>query len=150
MRYDVVPGPDPGLSASFLFVSKVLIIDDDLNLGRLLELAFKEKGHDACVVANGEDGMHACANQPFDLVVTDIFMPGMDGIEVIQGLRMAGNTVKIIAISGGGLVGERDTFLAIAKAMGADLAVSKPFSPSDFMSAAWNLLNHPAEDDPDA
>ncbi len=121
-------------------MASILIIDDDPDFGVWLDMVFGHEGHDVVVATNGEQGLLATTDKSFDLVITDIFMPEMDGIEVIQKLRGTENAVKIIAISSGGSMGDEETFLSIASSIGADQIVSKPFSSEDIVARAQALL----------
>jgi DNA-binding response OmpR family regulator len=74
-----------------------------------------------------------------DLVITDIIMPEKEGIQTITEIRREQPDAKIIAVSGGGRVGNTD-FLKIARSLGADDAVAKPVDPDDFTARVRRFL----------
>ncbi|OHC83901.1 MAG: hypothetical protein A3G73_06800, partial [Rhodospirillales bacterium RIFCSPLOWO2_12_FULL_67_15] len=93
-------------------------------------------------VAEAEDGDAALAAfraSPPALVITDIIMPGKEGIEVIATMKRERPEVKVLAISGGGRTHVMD-FLAIARKAGADAALEKPFRKSDLLARVVELL----------
>jgi len=83
--------------------------------------------------------MRAQKEEPADLVVTDIFMPEMDGIATIMEFRKRYPDVKIISISGGGRQVTGD-YLSRAKLLGADRTFSKPFDREELITAIKDLL----------
>jgi len=124
---------------------RILLVDDDRNLlaglRRTLnaqccawELGFAENGHEALEQL-------ACA--PFDVVVTDLFMPMKDGLETIRELRGLYPEIKIIVISGGGWL-HNPVFLDIARKLGANYALRKPFRAQELLEAVRNVLQNSA------
>lgn len=113
---------------------KILIIDDEalvrLTIGRMVERA----GHRAVQAANGIEGLKISRREPIDVVVCDIIMPEMEGIETIRELRRDKPDVKIIAMSGSGSL-DAVEFLTLAKKWGADYTLVKPFGRDEFMLA---------------
>ena len=83
---------------------------------------------------NGREALQRVALTPYDLVITDILMPEQDGLEVIKELRRAFPTVKIIAISGGGLF-DKASALKCATLLGAHRTLAKPFGPEELLGA---------------
>jgi DNA-binding response OmpR family regulator len=117
----------------------VLLIEDDVELLRQMNLAFLGAGYDVRTAADGQAGLACFQQAPSDLVVTDIIMPNREGIETIMALRKASPTVRILAISGGYRVGPAD-FLELARHVGADGSLAKPFRPSALTSLAGEVL----------
>ena len=118
---------------------RILVVDDDNAVRATICENLREWGFDVIEASNG---MHACvafdsSNIP-DIIITDIIMPGMDGIGVIEEMRKRKIAAKIIAISGGSRM-ESEDFLAIAKRKGADLAFSKPLNLDQLESALGDL-----------
>src|SRR2546421_11996630 len=70
--------------------SRVLVVEDDLRLASTLDRVLAAEGHDVEVAADGNDALHRARERPFDLVVLDIMLPGLDGISVCRRLRSAG------------------------------------------------------------
>jgi DNA-binding response OmpR family regulator len=102
----------------------ILVIDDEKPLRRLLHCCLEEAGYIVSEAPNGRSGVHAFRKTPTDLVITDIYMPERDGLEVIECLRRSRPTVKILVISGAS--GTMD-YLKLARATGAS-ALRKPFA----------------------
>ena len=121
---------------------KVLLIDDDVELLRLMIAGFKAAGADVEAAPDGQVGLARFTARPAALVVTDIVMPNREGIETIVALKKAGPATKIIAISGGYRVGPAD-FLALARHVGADGGLAKPFRPAELLRLAAQLLGVP-------
>jgi CheY-like chemotaxis protein len=107
-------------------MAHVLVVDDDPAVQRLLERIIRNEGHDPVVVASGREALGRLVSATFDLIITDINMPDVDGIELILAVRESGHDMPIIAISGGGLI-PADSLLQDARALGAIEIVSKPF-----------------------
>lgn len=120
-------------------MSRILLIDDDDSLRRALRLALEKSGFAVTAVGDGRAGLAAFEIQPVDLVITDLVMPNMEGVETIRALRKLAPHVPIIAISGGGR-GSADGYLNIAKILGAALTLEKPLEPADLCAAVTRLL----------
>lgn len=118
---------------------RILLIDDDTTLRRALRIALEKSGHEVTEAADGREGLAAFALQRADLVVTDIIMPEMEGVETIRGLRKASLGVPIIAISGGGR-GSAEDYLYYAKIFGANKVFEKPFDIDTLRAAVATLL----------
>lgn len=120
-------------------MAKILVIDDDPLARSLSERALKRAGHDAVTADNGEAGLRCFSEDDFDLVITDIFMPDCDGLEVIRGIAGTAPSTPILVISGGSKDIPED-YLRIAGLMGAHSTLAKPFTPEDLRYAVENLL----------
>lgn len=107
---------------------KVIIVEDDSLYRNLIEKIMSKNGHEVHAYANGDEAIKAIRSSHFDLLVTDMVMPGTEGIELIAEIKGCCPTVKVLAVSGGGNVG-RSTYLSLAKTHGADAILEKPFSP---------------------
>jgi DNA-binding response OmpR family regulator len=118
----------------------VLVIDDDPRICQLICRGFEREGYSVFQASDGRDGLKIFQAERPDLVITDILMPEMEGIETIMHLRSAAWTPKIIAISGGGRLVGRE-FLKWAKRLGADEVLAKPFRVSALVSLAAELTD---------
>jgi CheY-like chemotaxis protein len=105
-------------------VASILIIDDDGFYRSLLRRILEDGGHKVMEGNDGEEGIEVYQAHRPELVITDIFMPGMDGSEVIQALKEINGSVRIIAVSGGGTFYDIDV-LDMAKKLGADAILRK-------------------------
>ena len=119
-------------------MARILLIDDDDFVRGTLSLALRHFGHTVTEAANGKEGLARLENDGFDLLITDIVMPEMEGLEVLRELRRRHPALKTIAISGGGLQPGAD-YLHVAKLMGATKVLAKPFT-TEVLKAAVNEL----------
>lgn len=126
---------------------RILVIDDDVGIRRMMRLALEGMGYEVCEAADGKEGLALFAKQPSDLVITDLVMPGKEGIETIRTLRKGHPHLKIIAMSGGSLTHSSDN-LKMAKSLGANAAFSKPFSMADLAKIITGLLGTAPTDHP--
>ena len=117
----------------------VLIIEDDEFVKNMLRQTFKQAGYEVATASNGRIGVQLYQSEPFDIVITDLIMPDMEGIETITHLRKCNPGVKVIAISGG-MRNDPIDFLHQAKAMGAHHVLEKPVSLDILLKAVEGLL----------
>ena len=108
---------------------KILVIDDDSLMRRTLARILRADGHDVVTAADGERGMALFRQEKPEIVITDIVMPGQEGLETIITLRRDDTPVKIVAISGSD--GE---LLDIARLIGAAAVIGKPFREQELLS----------------
>ena len=123
-------------------MARILVIDDDAMLRELLQTALGKAGYQVEVAAEGNAGLAAQKSNAFDLVITDLIMPGMEGIETIIELRHLDPHVKIIAISGGGQ-GKPDNYLSMAGKLGARRTLARPFSLQQLTTMVDEVLQEP-------
>jgi DNA-binding response OmpR family regulator len=123
---------------------QVLIIDDEPGIRKLLSMILRRKGYSVETAADGEEGLRKFGQDPADLIITDIIMPDMDGLQVIQTLRRERPGVNIISISGGGRLAA-EKYLDLAKKLGVCHAFEKPIDRDVLLSAVSKLLQ-PADE----
>ncbi|MCF8109766.1 MAG: response regulator [Desulfohalobiaceae bacterium] len=100
---------------------------------------FTLDGYSTSVAENGKDGFRMYQDHPADLIVTDMLMPEMDGIETISAVRKENPEAKIIAISSGGRDAPED-YLVLAEHLGADRTFCKPVERAELVAAAREML----------
>jgi len=102
----------------------ILVVEDEVQMGELLRQGLEEENHSVTLARDGLEGLHAAKTSNFDVVVLDVMMPGMDGIEVARRLRAAGKQTPIIMLTA------RDAAADIVKGLdaGADDYLTKPFA----------------------
>jgi len=105
---------------------KILIIDDEDALRSVISHRLILEGYEVDTAAHGREGIARCAVSHPDIVITDLLMPEMDGLEVIRTLKASPHPPLIIAMSGGGSRGM--DFLIEAAEFGAVRTLSKPFT----------------------
>lgn len=115
-------------------MTRILVMDDDEIFRRALRTILEGAGHEVADAADGAAGVRLYHQLGADLVLVDIFMPEMDGMEVIRALRGQVPRPRIVAMSGGGAAG-RGEILDLATALGADRVLRKPFSPRELFDA---------------
>jgi CheY-like chemotaxis protein len=117
----------------------VLVIDDDENIRLLLRALLEHEGYRVVDAPDGNDGIKEFSRSPTDIVITDLIMPGKEGIETIRDLRQKFPQVKIIAVSGGGRIGP-DSYLKMAKGVGALRTLKKPIERTELLEAVEEVL----------
>jgi DNA-binding response OmpR family regulator len=122
----------------------VLIDDDDPVIRNMLNQIFTKEGYEVVKVSNGKEGLKLNRNHPADLIVTDLVMPEMDGVETIQAVLRESPAVKIIAISGGDR-NPPDNYLTLAKYLGDDRTFTKLVECIELVTADMNCCS---ESDP--
>ena len=116
----------------------ILVIDDDRIYLSVVRRVLEEAGHQVIETTTGEEGIRLYRERNPAVVITDIFMPGMDGNEVIRLLRGLDGEVGIIAVSAGGAFYDID-FLETAKKLGAD-AILRKLDPKERVLAEIGRL----------
>lgn len=122
-------------------MGRVLVIDDDVITTAIVSKALEQAGIEALIAGSGEAGLKRFSDDPaIDLVITDIFMPGLDGVEVVERLKAARPDLKIIAMSAGGVSTESAIFAL--RELGVDAVLRKPFSRQELLETVAGLA-HP-------
>jgi two-component system, OmpR family, KDP operon response regulator KdpE len=114
---------------------KVLVIDDDPQIRRALRAGLERNGYSVTLAASGEEGLDAAAEQSPEVVILDLAMPGMDGLEVCRQLR-EWSSVPIVVLSV--REGEKDKIAALD--LGADDYLTKPFSLDELLARLRAVL----------
>jgi DNA-binding NtrC family response regulator len=117
----------------------VLVIDDDAKVRRICRLLLERAGFEVAEASDGETGLRAFRKRPADVVLCDLFMPGSDGLELIRGLHCEFPGVRVVAMSGGALVGTCD-MLPVAQLIGAVEVLHKPFEKTAVLAAIKRAL----------
>ena len=120
----------------------ILIVDDDSRITDLLRRILAYEGYSVAIAASGSEALNRSLERPPDLVVLDIMMPGLDGLEVAQRLREAGDNVPILMLTA------RDTVADRVKGLetGADDYLVKPFAPEELVARVKALLRRSQEE----
>jgi two-component system response regulator (stage 0 sporulation protein F) len=120
-------------------MATILIIDDEEPIRILLRFALEAAGYEVTEAANGRIGLERYSQKPTDLVITDILMPELNGLDVLLELTREFLNAKVIAISG---IGGEKNVLDIAKLLGARRTFQKPFSIPRLLDAVRYELEH--------
>ena len=121
-------------------MKKILIIDDDDLFRGMTKRLLEKEGYTIVEAVNGLEGVRVAVEMVPDLVVTDIIMPDMDGLETISSLRKDNPEIRIIAVSGGGRIAST-CYLPTAEVLGAQKSFDKPFKTKEFLNAVNELLS---------
>lgn len=120
-------------------MASVLVIDDEDLVRFTVSLVLTRAGHQVSTARNGREGIEAQCAAPFDLVITDIIMPEMEGLETVTTLRQRHPHLAIIAMSGGGRTRNMD-YLKMSRVMGAGQTLAKPFSDEELLAVVDTAL----------
>lgn len=116
---------------------RILVVDDSPSALQTVETILTEAGYQVHTCSSGECAARKLQREAFDLIVTDIYMPDRDGLEVIQDARRTCPDVPIVAMSG--ITGE-GSMLIVARHMGACQILQKPFSRADLLATVGAAL----------
>ncbi|RDH85756.1 MAG: response regulator [endosymbiont of Galathealinum brachiosum] len=131
---------------------RILIIDDEEDIRDVLQLILESVGYDVRIASNGDMAIEFQREEPADLIITDIIMPGKNGVDIITEIKKEFPDIKVIAISGGGGVQPVEytpeaisttAYLAAAQKAGAKKIFTKPFERDDLIKAVEDLVGKP-------
>ena len=108
----------------------ILIVEDKRSLARMLRLSLAEKGHTVVLAFDGLDGLAHAQTDQFDIMVLDIMLPGIDGLEVIRRLRQGRHHLPVLALTARDTVGD----IVTALDLGIDDYLTKPFAMAELMA----------------
>jgi len=131
-------------------MARILIVDDEEDVRIALKQVLERAGYEVSVAATGNEGLDVMKREGADLVITDVIMPGVDGIATAKKIREKYRDTRIIVISGGGRTApepyEPDaistrSYLASASKAGADQTLTKPFDRDELLRVVQDLLD---------
>jgi DNA-binding NtrC family response regulator len=117
--------------------TRVLVVDDDSSLGRFIVEILIDAHHDPTLVESGAEAMQRVEKESWDLVITDLRMPGMSGLELIAGLKNYDPRIAVLAITAYGSI---ETAVQAIRAGAADY-ITKPFEPDALLLAVDKCLH---------
>ena len=120
-------------------MATILVIDDDRFLRAFLRTILERDHHHVLQASNGREGLELYQEQSADLIITDLVMPEMDGLTLINELTRNFVNAKVIAMTGGM---DGDSRLAAAKLLGARQTLQKPFSLDGLLGVVRYELTH--------
>ena len=120
---------------------KILIVDDEPNIVIPLQFLMEQKGYETLVAQSGEEALEMISKEKPDLVLLDIMLPGVDGFEVCEIIRLnpEWRNTRVIFLTAKG----RDVDIAKGMVLGADEYITKPFSNQQIIDAVTKLLKTP-------
>ena len=122
-------------------MTRVLVVDDDVTVREVVVTYLRAAGHEVDETADGEGALTLLRDHPADLVVLDLMLPGIDGLEVCQRLRDRGDDLPVIMLTA--LGSETDRVVGLER--GADDYVTKPFSPRELVLRVDSVLRRAGE-----
>jgi CheY-like chemotaxis protein len=120
-------------------MKRVLIIDDDVQMRIMLKKTLERAGYEVVDADNGQKGIEAYKRKQTDVIITDLIMPGKDGMETIIELKREFPDVKIIAVSGGTRAMDPRDYLFYTTQAGVTHTFTKPFDPNEIIKAVQEL-----------
>lgn len=115
---------------------QILVVEDDPRIAEFIRHGLNHEGYAAVVVHDGEAGLARAREQPWELIMLDVMLPGLDGFEVCRRLRAGGNNVPILMLTARDAVSDRVTGLDA----GADDYLAKPFDFAELLARIRALL----------
>jgi DNA-binding response OmpR family regulator len=129
-------------------MAHILVIDDDRAVRSAVQLVLENEGLQVHVADDGRAGLKMLKAESFDLLIVDVFMPGMDGLETIRLVHEQKPDLPIIVMSGMSFrtgSAPAPDFLSMATKLGAISSLKKPFRPRELMAAVAECLARSAE-----
>ncbi|GAC1391107.1 MAG: response regulator transcription factor [Ktedonobacteraceae bacterium] len=114
----------------------LLVVDDDSRITELLRRVLAYEGYNVTIATSGDEALHKMLEHAPDLIVLDIMLPGVDGIEVVQRLRAAGDRVPVLLLTARATLADKVKGLE----MGADDYLVKPFAPEELLARVKAML----------
>ena len=115
---------------------KILVVEDETKTGSYLKQGLVEAGFVVDLASNGFDGLHLATGEGYDLAILDVMLPGIDGWQILQGIRRAGNDMPVLFLTARDQIEDRVKGLEL----GADDYLVKPFAFSELLARVRTLL----------
>jgi CheY-like chemotaxis protein len=125
-------------------MARILVVDDDPLVGSAVQTWLENKNYEVVLADGGVTGLDALSSHQFDLMIVDIFMPGMNGFESVRVFHKRAPTIPLIAISGYVFREQHSPapdFLRMALDLGASCCLHKPFTPNQLLRAIDSCLH---------
>ena len=129
--------PNPSLSPKMVPMNeRILVVEDEAKIANFLKRGLAEEGYEVDLAQDGREGLEAALAEAYDLVVLDIGLPEMDGMEVCRNLRAKGRQTPIIFLTARDSVHDK----VLGLDLGADDYLTKPFAFEEFLARVRSLL----------
>lgn len=119
---------------------RILIVEDEKSLADILKKGLEEEGYAVDVAYNGEEGRYLAENEPSDLMILDLMLPGVDGMTILNGIRRTGIKTPVLLLTAKDAIADKVSGLD----SGADDYLTKPFSFEELLARIRALLRRPA------
>jgi DNA-binding NtrC family response regulator len=121
-------------------MARVLVVEDDSLVRKSVHRILERAGHEVWESAGAKTALHMLTVVPMDLIITDVYMPGMNGLELMAHLTGRHAAQHVIAMTGGGVVRPAGDLLDEARRIGADATIEKPFGPRELNAVVDGVL----------
>jgi CheY-like chemotaxis protein len=118
----------------------ILVVDDNQEILYFMQIALEGAGYDVRTAKEGSQALAEQTKRPADLLITDIFMPGQDGIETLRASKMRFPQTRVIVMSAGGGTSRELDYLSAARLIGANATLHKPFELNELLDTVRRLL----------
>lgn len=122
---------------------KVLVIEDEPTLARLLSYNLTQEGYDTTVIDHGAEGLQVALQRSFDLIILDIMLPGMNGFEILSKLRQSGNVTPVVVLTARNA--EEEVVQGLKR--GADDYITKPFGVAELLARVSAVLRRTSSEE---
>jgi CheY-like chemotaxis protein len=120
-------------------MARILLVDDNAELLAMESMVLRHVGHEVVTAGSGKEALVEAQKSTFCLLITDVVMPEMNGLDIIMDLRRRQPLLKIIAVTGGGEM-NAVSYLNVARKLGATRTLAKPVSGGQLLSAVTGVL----------
>jgi len=121
-------------------MSRILLVDDERTIRQLWRAIIEQAGHTVEEASNGAEALRVLHGFKADILITDIFMPHVDGLKLIEDAVDLYPNLDIIAVSGGGSISGLEGVLKTARLLGARAVLTKPFTPKELLETVDRIL----------
>lgn len=121
---------------SLVATKRILVVDDEASIRDLCARVLERAGFVVAAASSGEEAVSILNEEPFDLVISDIRMPGLSGLEVLEAAKHLHPGIRVVLITGFGTA----QTLERARQSGADRILTKPFNPMELLGAVREIL----------
>lgn len=122
-------------------MARILVVEDDEDMLEMLTAVLNKEGYTTAQATNGNEAICALEHEPYDCIITDIVMPKKDGLSTILETKRKNKDMKIIAISGGDKSFDGSSYLKIARNIGVEKTLTKPFGCHEFLQAVKEVVH---------
>ena len=141
MRLIVAPGSvNRGIKK--IMKAHVLVVDDDPRITELLRRILAYEGYSVAIAVSGSEALTRTLERPPDVIILDIMLPGLNGLEVVKRLRAAGDNVPVLMLTARDAIADR----VVGLETGADDYLVKPFAPEELLARVKALLRRSQEE----
>ena len=121
-------------------MADILLVEDSPEVAMTVREILSGAGHNVSGAANGKEALAQLKERRFDLIISDIWMPEMDGINLLKELRGSGNSIPVIVISGGAPNAPLTYTAPLASTFGANEVIYKPFEKDELLTTVSSAL----------